>query len=104
MITPEKAIEVLRIYRNHSFGDCRTGLVSVGDIIKLLTPRFGKWIEGPGGMTPGGTPYFVCDNCCGGGHLHGVEYPRRMMRCEQCGSINSYPWETIYDEGKISDE
>ena len=55
--------------------------------------KFGKWKELEGGyLTPGGTPIYVCGECGGSEHLHGVEYPRRKMVCDQCGSINSYPW------------
>ena len=61
--------------------------------------KFGKWKELEGGyVTPGGTPIYVCAACGGSEHLHGVEYPRRKMVCDQCGSVNSYPWEKTYDE------
>lgn len=61
--------------------------------------KFGKWKELKGGyLTPGGTPIYVCGECGGSEHLHGVEYPRRKMVCDQCGSINSYPWEKTYEE------
>lgn len=59
---------------------------------------FGRWRQMHGFITPGGTPLFVCDRCGGSEHLHGVEYPKRKMVCDQCGSINVYPWEKTYDE------
>ena len=65
---------------------------------KKLGARFGKWKEVHGYATPGGTPVFVCAQCEGSQHLHGVEYPKRKMICDNCGCINSYPWEKTYDD------
>lgn len=50
-------------------------------------------------MTPGGTPYFECGGCGGSGHLHGVEFLRRKIICDNCGRVNIYPWEKAYEEG-----
>ena len=56
--------------------------------------KFGRWKEVKGGyVTPGGTPYFVCAKCGCSGHLYGIEYPKRKTVCENCGTINLYPWE-----------
>lgn len=61
-------------------------------------PLFGKWIDVPSGLTPGGTPVYACGHCGGTEHLYGVEFPKRKMVCDRCGSINSYPWEKTRDE------
>ena len=60
--------------------------------------KFAKWVKIPGGITPGGTPRYACSACGGSEHLYGVEYPKRKMVCDQCGCVNSYPWEKILDE------
>ena len=62
-------------------------------------PHIGRWKRKEGSyMTPGGTPIFVCAECGGTEHLHGAEFPYRKMYCEDCGSINAYPWEKLYEE------
>lgn len=64
--------------------------------------KIGKWIQTEDShdyVTPGGTPYYVCSLCGGTGHLHGAEFSKRKLFCDNCGAINSYPWEKIYDEG-----
>ena len=64
-------------------------------------PKFSKWQKVSGGFTPGGTPVYVCGSCGGSEHLYGVEYRKRKMICDECGSINSYPWEeTIEEDGE----
>jgi len=61
--------------------------------------KFGKWKKLDGNyLSPGGTPAFVCGNCGGSQHLHGVEYGRRKIVCFECGNINIYPWEKSYEE------
>ena len=62
-------------------------------------PRIGRWkhVEGDF-LTPGGTPYYVCGACGESGHLHGVEYPKRKVICDNCGRINIYPHETASEE------
>lgn len=61
--------------------------------------KFGKWVKDTGNyITPGGDPIFVCGCCGGSSHLYGVEFRRRKMICDECGSINSYPWEKTYEE------
>lgn len=61
--------------------------------------KFGKWKKLEGHyITPGGTPLYVCAQCGGSQHLHGVEFSRRKMVCDDCGCVNSYPWEKTYDE------
>ena len=61
--------------------------------------HIGRWKRKEGSyMTPGGTPIFVCAECGGTEHLHGAEFPYRKMYCEDCGSINAYPWEKLYEE------
>lgn len=62
-------------------------------------PKLGRWKKIPSGMTPGGTPMYACGNCGGSEHLHGAEFPRRKMICDNCGQINIYPWERAYEEG-----
>lgn len=42
---------------------------------------------------------YACGNCGGSEHLHGAEFPRRKMICDNCGQINIYPWEKAYEEG-----
>lgn len=61
--------------------------------------RIGKWKQVHiGDMSPGGTPFFACGACGGSEHLHGVEYPRRKVICDNCGRINIYPWEKAYEQ------
>ena len=60
--------------------------------------KIGRWKQLEGNyMTPGGTPVFVCAKCGGSEHLHGVEFPRRKVFCNRCGTANVYPWEKDYD-------
>lgn len=61
--------------------------------------KIGRWVQETGDfLTPGGTPYYICEKCGQDGHLHGVEYPRRKVFCENCGTANLYPWERCYEE------
>ena len=60
--------------------------------------RIGKWRKMLGGMSPGGTPFYVCGHCGGSGHPHGVEYPKRKVVCDECGRINIYPWEMALEQ------
>lgn len=58
--------------------------------------RIGRWKKVEGNyITPGGTPWFECAQCGGGQHLYGVEYPKRVLVCPKCGSINLYSWEKV---------
>lgn len=58
-----------------------------------------RWVKLIGDFTtPGGTPYFVCGRCGGSGHLYGVEYSKRKVMCDGCGSVNIYPWERAHEE------
>lgn len=61
--------------------------------------KLSRWRQERGGLTPGGTPFYVCGLCGNTGHLHGVEYPKRKMICDVCGAINIYPYERAYEEG-----
>lgn len=62
--------------------------------------KIGRWREIKGNYaTPGGTPLYECGSCGGSQHLHGVEYRRRKVICDNCGRINIYPWENAYEEG-----
>lgn len=61
--------------------------------------KLGRWKQIHDVVTPGGTPCFVCASCGGSGHLHGVEFPKRKMICDNCGNVNIYPWEKAYEEG-----
>ena len=62
-------------------------------------PPIGRWKKLEGSyMSPGGTPAYVCANCGGSEHLHGVEFSRRKIFCDDCGMVNVYPWETTYEE------
>lgn len=59
-----------------------------------------RWVKVTGDFTtPGGTPYFVCGQCGGSGHLYGVEYRKRKVLCDGCGSVNIYPWEQAHEVG-----
>ena len=59
----------------------------------------GKWQKKPGiYMSPGGTPAYICGSCGGSEHLHGVEFPRRKVICDNCGRVNIYPWENAYEQ------
>lgn len=60
-------------------------------------PEFGRWKQVPSGMTPGGTPMYACSICGGSEHLYGTEFPRRKVLCNDCGSVNFYPWEKLAD-------
>lgn len=64
--------------------------------------KFGKWQKLSGDwITPGGEPVYVCGKCGGSEHLYGIEFRKRKMVCDECGSINSYPWEeTIEQDGE----
>ena len=56
--------------------------------------KIGRWVKEEGDfLTPGGTPYFICEKCGESGHLFGVEYPRRKEFCDKCGTRNFYPFE-----------
>ena len=63
--------------------------------IDVVPKKIYRWKQMPSGMTPGGTPVYVCGNCGKSDHLHGVEYPKRKVFCEECGCINMYPWDDI---------
>jgi len=72
------------------------------DTIKLLQQpvAISRWVKVTGDFTtPGGTPYFVCGRCGGSGHLYGVEYSKRKVLCDGCGSVNIYPWEQAHEVG-----
>lgn len=59
-----------------------------------------RWVKVTGDFTtPGGTPYFVCGQCGGSGHLYGVEYSKRKVLCDRCGCVNIYPWERAHEAG-----
>ena len=78
--------------------------------------RIGKWKQVKiGYATPGGTPIFACGACGGSEHLHGAEYPKKKVLCDNylhgaeypkkkvlcdnCGRINIYPWERAHEQG-----
>ena len=63
--------------------------------------KIGRWkpTKHDGGMTPGGTPIYVCGHCGGSAHLNGCEYPKRKIICDKCGRINIYPWEDAHERG-----
>ena len=42
---------------------------------------------------------YACGKCGGSYHLHGAEYPKRKIICDECGRVNIYPWETAYETG-----
>ena len=66
-------------------------------VTRTVGLRFGRWKKEKGdNLTPGGTPYYVCALCGGSGHF--VEFPKRKAVCDECGAVNSYPWEQIYEE------
>ena len=70
--------------------------ISVASDTDIEKPIIGRWkkVEGPY-MTPEGTPLYVCEKCGCSQHLHGVEYSRRKVFCDQCGTVNFYPWEKL---------
>ena len=58
--------------------------------------RIGKWKQVKiGYASPGGTPFFACGACGGSEHLHGAEYPKKKVLCDNCGRLNIYPWEKL---------
>ena len=62
--------------------------------------RIGKWKQVKiGYASPGGTPIFACGACGGSEHLHGAEYPKKKVLCDNCGRINIYPWERAHEQG-----
>ena len=82
------------------FQAAEEAVASVPAVGKRDTKRLGKWVELNGAyLTPGGTPCYVCGSCGGSAHLHGAEYPRKKMICDNCGRVNIYPWERAYEEG-----
>ena len=64
----------------------------------MIVSKIGRWKQIPAGITPGGTPMYACAQCGKSEHLHGVEYRRKKLMCYECGSVNVYPWEEIYEE------
>ena len=74
---------------------------SVDALALLQKPvTISRWIKVTGDFTtPGGTPYFVCGQCGGSGHLYGVEYSKRKVLCDECGCVNIYPWERAHETG-----
>ena len=64
-----------------------------------MNTKIGRWEELHGGyVTPGGTPIYVCAKCGKSQHLYGVEYRLRKVFCENCGTVNLYPWEKSIEE------
>ena len=49
---------------------------------KKMAVRIGRWKQVHGYVTPGGDPVFGCGK----------------LICDNCGSINLYPWEKSYEE------
>lgn len=80
-------------------------LLDMYDLVKEIVRKqgeknMGRWKQLKGDfLTPGGTPYWVCGGCGGSGHLHGVEYVKRKIICDNCGRINIYPWDQAYEVG-----
>jgi len=75
---------------------------TINDAIRLLQQpvTISRWVKVSGDFTtPGGTPYFVCGQCGGSGHLYGVEYSKRKVLCDGCGCVNIYPWERAHETG-----
>ena len=69
--------------------------------IKRAVPMIGKWTKKTGHyMTPGGVPAYVCSKCGGSEHLYGVEFTRRKVFCDTCGSVNVYPWERTIEDNE----
>ncbi|MBQ6800115.1 MAG: hypothetical protein IJP08_03285 [Bacteroidaceae bacterium] len=61
-------------------------------------PKIGNWVRINGGVTPGGTPVYICPNCGESEHLYGTEYPKRKVFCDKCGQVNVYPWEEVLED------
>ena len=53
-----------------------------------MNTKIGRWEALRGYVTPGGTPIYVCAKCGKSQHLYGVEYHRRKVFCEDCGTVN----------------
>lgn len=54
----------------------------------------GKWKQVFGYVTAGGDPVFECGQCGGTRHVYGIEHLyNRKKFCDQCGAVNTYPWE-----------
>ena len=63
--------------------------------------HIGRWVKPDDRhdyCTAGGDPVYCCEKCGGSHHVYGVEHPKRKFICDNCGSINLYPWEKSYDE------
>ena len=68
--------------------------------VKAPSRMIGRWVKVLGiYMSPGGAPAYVCGGCGGSEHLHGVEFQRRKVICDNCGRVNIYPWESAYEQG-----
>lgn len=66
---------------------------------KQIMARIGRWKQVKiGYMSPGGTPTYACGACGGSEHLHGAEYPKKKVICDNCGRINVYPWERVSEQ------
>lgn len=75
-------------------------LIAEAPEVEVPSHMIGKWKEKQGiYMSPGGTPAYICGSCGGSEHLHGVEFPRRKVICDNCGRVNIYPWEKAYEHG-----
>lgn len=107
MIDREKVIKGLKesvaFFRNRVTGDMYDKWLhaSVDALALLQEPMtISRWVKVTGDFTtPGGTPYFVCGQCGGSGHLYGVEYSKRKVLCDGCGCVNIYPWERAHEGG-----
>ena len=42
-------------------------------------------------FTGGGDPVWECPRCGKGTHVHGIEHPKRIEACENCGMLLDYP-------------
>lgn len=101
-----KAIRIMKNERPHcgnksTFTEselCEAYTLALTALRAPTVPKIGRWKQVPIGMSPGGTPGFVCDNCGGSFHLHGAEYPERKLVCDECWQVNAYPWEKIMED------
>ena len=101
LIPREEAIEQIQAWAvdlNHPQYLVREDAIYILESLKAGRPKIGRWVKTHGGITPGGTPVYVCGNCGGSEHLHGVEYRKRKVFCDKCGQVNVYPWEEILED------
>ena len=51
------------------------------------------WLVKKGVFTPGGDPCYYCPVCGKGEHINGIEMPKHLDNCPDCGTRLLYPGE-----------